>query len=328
MSEYIQPLAQLNKAINHQANCEAAKADMKSYLLALDGSRESLLAAELAWKLAAANDAKVLAQTVIDSQSIWQFIGRDLPGIIGNGPYLAAHEAVHNALKNVSAALLEAYDARARGHKVESESVLDEGITLDQIAKRANENVLVIMGHRRGRQSSERGGTWHYSLAEHLVYICPKPLLIVQDECQLWKTARLIVSEETYDAGSLAGFLDFAKALKMQPEIYCIAPEESITKFIALVKNGVAGSEHVRLISPDSEDGDPTWECATDVPLSTLLVVVTQETEQGRMTCAGTDLGHFVHTMRFPAVVILPENQKASKPAASTSRAQSLSKKG
>lgn len=299
---------------------------MKSYLIALDGSRESLLAAEIAWKLAEVNDAKVLAQTVVDTQSLWQVIGKDLPGIIGNGPYLAAHEAINTALRNISGTLLEAYDARARGHKAISESVLDEGITLDQITKRAKDHAFVIMGHRRGRQTNERGGTWHYSLAEHLAYVCPKPLLIVQEECEPWKSARFVVSEDTYDASALKIFLEFAKALNMKEEIYCIALEENIGKFIELVKKDLPSSNQVRLLAPDADEGDPAWECATDVSAKTLLVIATKGTDSARQTCAGTDLGAFVHNMRFPAVVILPESQKAGASTESRSRAQ-LSKK-
>jgi nucleotide-binding universal stress UspA family protein len=301
---------------------------MKSYLLALDGSKESLIAAELAWKLAAANDAKVLAQTVVDSQLLWRFIGNDVPGIIGTGPYMAAHETIHAAMKNVQETLLEAYDARARGHKVASESVLDEGITLDEITKRAKDHTFVIMGHRRGHESEERAGTWHYSLAERLACVCPKPLLIVQEQCEPWKAARLIVSEETYETANVAAFLEFAQALKLKPEIYCMASEESISKFTNMIKKSIPASENVRILSSDPQDGDPAWESATDVPLSTLLVLSTQASKRGRITCADTDPGSFIHQMRFPALVILPESKGVAGSLSADNRAKSLSKKG
>jgi nucleotide-binding universal stress UspA family protein len=298
---------------------------MKSYLLALDGSRESLLAAELAWQLAESNKAKVVAQTVVDSQSLWVFIGKDLPGIIGNGPYLAAHEAIYSALKMVSDTLLLAYEARAQGHNVECETVLDEGNTLDEITKRAKQNALVIMGHRRERD--EHPGLPRYSLAQHLAYVCPTPLLIVQDPCEKWKTARLIVNENTFDVSTLNAFLEFAKALNLSQEIYCIATEESAAKFIAKVRSMIPTSEKVHVLSSEWEEGDPAWECATDVPASTLLVVATQDSKEGRKTCAGTDPGSFIHCLTLPAAVILPESKAVTESLSVVGQTKSSSKK-
>lgn len=302
---------------------------MKSYLLALDGSEESLFAAELAWQLAETNHAKVVAQTVVDSQSLWQLVGKERPGIIGNGPYLAAHEAIHAALKNVSETLLAAYEARARGHDIESECVLDEGNILHEIVKRAQDHVVVIIGHRRGHEAQISGDkSWfpHYSLAEHLVYQCPKPLLIVQGKCAPWKTARLIVSRNTYDSSRLTTFFEFTKTLKLAQEIFCIAPEDSIDKFAADVRRSLPSGEEVHIMCHDQEQGDPAWECATDVPTSTLLVVATQETKDGRQTSAGTDPGSFIHKLRLPAVVVLPA-PRAETLSSPSKQSRSLSKK-
>ena len=107
-----------------------------------------MFAAEIAWRLAEAHSGKVLAQTVVDSQAVWQIVGKDLPGIIGNSPYIAAQETIHAALKNVAETLLTAYEARAQGKNIDSEVILDEGNVVKEIIKRAAAHDLVITGHR------------------------------------------------------------------------------------------------------------------------------------------------------------------------------------
>lgn len=312
-------------------SCEAEQMSMKSYLLALDGSQESLFAAELAWQLASANQAKVLAQTVVDSQSLWQHVGKDSPGIIGSGPYLAAYEVIQKALTAVAETLLNAYEARARGHNIESDCVIDEGNMIDQIVKRAKEHLVVVIGHRRFHNAEQKKASkyWfqHYSLAEHLAYECPKPLLIVQEKCAPWKTARLVISNDTFDSSALTIFFEFANALKLAQEIFCVAPEELIGQFIAEVRACIPANQQVQVMCQDQGETDPTWDCATDVPKSTLLVVATKKTTEGRMTCADTDPGTFVHELRWPAVVILPEVRTRELAPAAT-KASSLSKKG
>ena len=51
----------------------------KSFLLALDGSQEALFAADVAAALAKSKGARLTAQTVVDSQSVWEIVGRRLP---------------------------------------------------------------------------------------------------------------------------------------------------------------------------------------------------------------------------------------------------------
>lgn len=302
---------------------------MKSYLLALDGSQESMFAAELAWQLALANRAKVLAQTVVDSQSLWQHVGKDSPGIVGSGPYLAAHEVIHAALKSVAETLVNAYEARARGQKIESECVIDEGNIVDQIVKRAKEHPIVVLGHRRTRGTEQKRANryWfqHYSLAEHLAYECPKPMLIVQERCTPWKAARLVISNDTFDTTALSIFVEIANSLKLAQEVFCIAPEAEIDQFTRDVRARIPANQQVRVMCQDQGETDPTWDCATDVPTNTLLVVATKETRDGRMTCAGTDPGTFIHELRWPAVVILPEPLTRELAAAAT-KGSTLSK--
>lgn len=297
------------------AQCEAKQVSKKSFLLALDGSQEAMYAAEIAWQLAELENGKVVAQTVVDSQAIWQYVGKDLPGIIGNSPYLAAYEAINSALRSVAETLLKAYDSRAQGHKIESETVLDEGNTVAQIVKRAAEHSLVVIGHRGyHRNESERQDPLyfpHYSLAEHLAYYCPKPLLIIQDKPQQWKIARLVVSSTTYDNDCLNFFLNLTKTLKLSREIFCIDEVESCDKFVTEMRKSIPASENVHVKTKPEEEGDSPWECAVDVPATTLLIVTTQVSDEGRKNCEGKDLGDTLAKVRLPALLILPEQVKA-----------------
>jgi nucleotide-binding universal stress UspA family protein len=305
------------------------KVSKKSFLLALDGSQEAMFAAEIAWRLAEAHSGKVLAQTVVDSQAVWQIVGKDLPGIIGNSPYIAAQETIHAALKNVAETLLTAYEARAQGKNIDSEVILDEGNVVKEIIKRAAAHDLVITGHRgllrRERDKHEDFYFSPYSLAEHLAYSCPKPLLIIQDKPTSWKTARLVVSETTYSPEYLEFFLDLVKPFKVPYEIFCVGDDSTIDKFAASVRKSIPAAETVRVLSEPSEEGDLSWEYAADVPASTLIMVTTEAKDEGRQICGGADTAYYLRRMRQPALVILPA-KSAAKTAAPSGGAQSHSR--
>ena len=285
----------------------------ESYLLALDGSKESLAAANMAWKLARARDAKLVALSVVDNQAIWDLLGEGLPGFIGSGPYIAAYETMQKALKSVSETLLVAFASRSQNDQIKTECLINEGDLLRQVFERAKEHDLVIMG-RRFRHPSTATQDLHSfirtSLSKRLAKICPCPLLIIPSE-SVWGKARLIISDQTFSADTLIKFLAFTDTLEIEREVFCTGAENGIDKLMQKVKDIVPHSVTVRC--HDTTDGEESFSVAIDVTPTTLLVASTQQSIEGRATCSGIELQEFLSAVPHVAVLVLPPSLTAEQ---------------
>lgn len=278
----------------------------KSYLLALDGSKESLAAANIACKIAPAQDAKLIALSVVDNQAVWDLLGPGLPGFIGSGPYIAAFETIQKALQSVSETLLTAFEAKAQIGKITTECLINEGDLLRQVLERSKGQDLVVMGRRNNHASTaaqELHSFIRTSLSKRLARVISCPLLIVPSE-RVWTKARLILSDETYSADVLFRFLSFTDPLALEREIFCIGPEESIVKLIQKVKSIIPHT--VKILSHDATDGDEPLNVAADVSATTLLVVTTMQSVEGRETCSGSSIQEFLTAIARIPVLILP----------------------
>jgi nucleotide-binding universal stress UspA family protein len=277
----------------------------KSYLLALDGSRESLLAANVAWRLAQSNQADLTALSVVDSQAVWDLLGAGTPGFIGSGPYIEAYGKIQAILRSISETLLMSFAARSQTNQIKTECLIEAGPLLNQVFERAREHDLIIMGHRHHlRAESERLHTFiRTSLSKRLALICPCPLLVVSSEA-IWSTARLVVTNETSSMKLLTSFLELTSNMAGKREIFCIAPEASLDKFLKTIKEIVPKDVSVR--SNDLLEGDDSFNVAIDVPADTLLVISTRQSIEGRVTCSGVDLWTFLSEVKAISVLLLP----------------------
>jgi nucleotide-binding universal stress UspA family protein len=284
----------------------------KSILLAVNGSRESLFAAEAAWSMAQMLDAKVTAQTVIDIQALWQLIGPDLPGIIGSGPYIAAHDAIDNSLKSIAQTLKEAYDERAEGYEIDSEFVIDEGNTVSEIFKRAKQSDLVVVGHRSNTpytNDADRKHLARYSLAELLSSECPCPLLIVQDRTNPWTKARLVIGNRLYDEETIASFLDMVWSLGLLCEISYAGRKSEIEEILSKMEKKRLREGSLQVVIDQVERVDDAWRQAWSVSNDTLLVVPTDTAVSGERQCAGDDVNEFVRNLNSACALILPPHK-------------------
>ena len=278
----------------------------ESYLLTLDGSRESLAAANMAWNLAQKRDASLVALSVVDDQAIWDLLGAGLPGFIGSGPYIAAYEVIQKALRSVSETLLVSFASRSPNDQIKTECIINEGNLLGQVFERAKEHTLVIMGQRYSHPRMTTPNFHSFirtSLSKRLAGVCPCPLLIIPSQSR-WLKARLIISDQTFSADSLISFLSFADTLEAQQEVFCTGAEDCIDKLKQKVTDIVPHS--VSVLCHDTTDGEESFSVAVDVDQSTLLVVSTQTSIEGRSTCSGLEIQEFLSAVPHVAVLVLP----------------------
>ncbi len=326
----------------------------KSILLAINGSEESLHAAELAWALARSLPATLKAQTVIETRALWRLMEQGRPGLIGSSPYIAAYQAACSAMRSVAEGLSTSYEARVGSAGVDSEFLIDEGDTVDEICRRAEENDLVIVGRRRSSTAAEQpehvekvqhigqvGQLGHigyveyiehighvdplrlprFSVTERLIYSCPRPLLVVQDRCQLWKTIRYVISDASYNPESLQSFLKFTEEWFSVPrEILCVATKKTLEELLLKVKLELASSKGVTVKGHGCSMLEPAWWSGIDVVADTLAVTALGYNEGGSKHCLGIDPAIFVRAMKSSALLFLPAETQTNAVAAPATR--------
>lgn len=186
-----------------------------SYLLAIDGSQESCSAAHFAWDLANQTDSSVVAQHVVDTKAIWRFLSYDLAGFIGSGPYMEAKERITETLHSIAEALMLSYGSQVGGRSPEFETHIDDGEPADEIARRALDHDLVIIGYHGRRFAARRP-----RLFEKLAEICPCPVLVVRDVSKRWSKIQVLITNDIADLKTICHIYQLGTMLGLPAEVY------------------------------------------------------------------------------------------------------------
>ncbi|MDR3615848.1 MAG: universal stress protein [Candidatus Obscuribacterales bacterium] len=274
----------------------------RNYLLALDGSRESLSATNIALSLSEYEHAKLTAISVIDTKSIWALLECGAPGLIGSGPYVNAFEQIKASLRSISEALLSSFETRAQASQTAPECTIVEGDPVHEIFERSSNYNLIITGRRHNLHGHSKNGSYYRSsLTKRLAAVCACPLLIVASEKNIQK-ARLIVDVATFNAELMAEFCSLAKSAKLLPEIFCVGEDLNVDNLVRGVKKVVDST--VKVLCSDGTDGDEPFAVAVDVSADTVLVIPTAQTLEGRVTSGGM-LVHDLFGITSPASILL-----------------------
>ncbi len=196
----------------------------RSYLLAIDGSQASRSAAHFAWALARQNDSRVVAQHVVDTSEIWSFLSYDLAGFIGSGLYMDARERITQIMYSIAEALMLSYGSQAEGQSLDFENYIDEGEPASEIARRAVDHDLVILGfHNRGSTSRQK------SLFEELAKGCPCPVLVVRDVVKQWSKMQIFVSRDMVGANTIDSICQMGESFGLPLEILLDSRDNTLT---------------------------------------------------------------------------------------------------
>lgn len=189
--------------------------DGASFLLPIDGSEESLSAAQFAWELAQKSGAKVAAQHVIDTTAIWRFLKYDRAGFVGSGVYIDAREQIAGSMRTLAESLMLSYSTQSAGRAIVSETYIDEGDPATEIAARATEHDLVIVGCHSRRYAPRR-----QRLYEKLAAICPCPILVVRKTPHSWSRMQVMVTDDIAKAESYSSIYQIGTLLGLPTEVY------------------------------------------------------------------------------------------------------------
>jgi nucleotide-binding universal stress UspA family protein len=156
----------------------------KNILVALDGSKNSQIAAEYGFWLASNLGAKLAGQHVVDPRLVDLFIEPQFAQELGYQEFTDASDKVFSALRKIGNVILEMFATEAIGRGLRTTVFLDEGAIVNEILKYASEFDLLIVGHRGKEQPKLPSQLMLGSVAERVVIGAPVPVLVTVQPVQ------------------------------------------------------------------------------------------------------------------------------------------------
>ncbi|HIA51519.1 MAG TPA: universal stress protein [Candidatus Melainabacteria bacterium] len=298
-----------------------------SILVAISGSEQSRNAAEMAWKLGAKIKAKVTAEHIVDSRTVWELLRNDKPGFVGSGPYIAAYEAVISQLNSLANKLSLEYEALASGQGIQGECLIKEGNPVAILCKDARDFDLLVIGHQpTGVRliDQEHSHYIRYSVAEGVSHHSTVPVLIVQSKPIAWETMAIVSEIDHINYMYLKSCLKLAKLLGLKPtlefwgtgtreekpehlkkNLLQMLPEAKDINFEFEYYGGRAATERKDLFQ-GSESSQ-----AVEIRQDALFVLPTRGLAQDRITVFGMQPESFIRSLVLPCLLLWPEDNKA-----------------
>lgn len=286
-----------------------------SILLPINGSRESMCAMELAWKLGERLKMAVNAQHVINTRGALEVLGLATPGIIGSGPYVGAYESLCNSMSDIASKLEDSYIARKEGRNVTGSWFVDEGEPADAITNRGTEHDLLVLGYRpSGEPPVLKHQTIRLALAEILAQRSPSPVIVVQKPFTAISELAMIGAMDHVNTKWIRNCIRLARALKADCSLTILAGgghEEPLTEFVRDLKEANPDFQELKMRMV-CRDGSPA-ELA-DHHLRGLLgqtgclpVISTVDVGERRITSFGETPSDLLRRLSFDALLIWPE---------------------
>lgn len=302
----------------------------KSILLALSGSKQSRQAAEVCWRLSTSLDASITAHHVIDSHSAWEFLGHDSPGYLDAAKYLEAYQGLLSSLFVLGEELSAAYAREAKRLGVDDICIVDEGNPITEICRRAANHKMVVIGHKKYSGKQPRSQFQRQSIAEALAHDCPRPLLVVQEECKNWTSLSIMISLDHINEIFINSCLEMSATLKIEPVLVCLTGGVNEEEHHDLVRDLRAANPNLQNVhialtpakqeidiqiehwfAPPGKSHDKSlWE-------NTLMVVPTRMAAGERITVLDSSPSMFLRYLTMPSILLWPEefvyNQNQTK---------------
>jgi nucleotide-binding universal stress UspA family protein len=293
----------------------------KSILLALSGSQQSRFATEVCWNLSKRLGVSITAHHIIDTHSAWEFLGQENPGFLKSPAYLQAYHELVSSLFTLGKSLGAAYASEAKELGVDDVCIIDEGNPITEICARSANHSMVVIGHKKSKSKLDpRSQFQRLSVAESLATDCPRPLLVVQDDCPSWTSLSIMISLDHINELFINSCLDMAQALGLPATLLCLtggAHEESPADFVANMR---AANQRLRelpiTLAPAQQNIDVNllkWFAPPDRPFdpelwnNTLIVIPTRMVAGERITVVDSSPSQFVRHLVMPSILMWPE---------------------
>lgn len=292
--------------------------NLNSVLLAISPSAKSLHAAESCWRLCADSNASLTALHVVDEEGAWEFLGYDEPGFLGSGLQVEVYENLIGAMRDMGRKLSDVYESLAASKLPGSELQTISGNPVTEILSRESTHDLIVVGHRRS-ELDRKPSSKRFSVAETLANCVSRPLIIVQDQCPVWKKLKVVVPVSLAGAPFMNDCLDFAQAAGLQAEVLGLVMGDSFNDGdpIEVLRNANPRFASIKLtvqhIPSDivNEGSWGWWAAQSSVEVEdrshTLEVIPTRFHNGERTTVFGSSAAFFIQHLGASAIMLWPE---------------------
>jgi len=193
-------------------------------VVGFDGSKSSFVAANYAFDLGAKFGIPVIGIYVIDKRLLDETLLEDLAGILGFTFYLGISQRVKEALEKKADVLFQEFAelGRQKGAKVSLVQV--EGIPYEEIAKEADPEDLIFIGHKGSELIK---GFMIGSTAERVIRKAPCPVFVARDNYKPIKRVGIAFDGSEVAKKALKVGSNLAKGYGASLEVIFVEPSEN-----------------------------------------------------------------------------------------------------
>jgi nucleotide-binding universal stress UspA family protein len=267
---------------------------------------------------------------VVDSEAAWEMLAGDGVGFLKKETSRQSYDVLVQLMKCMAIDMMDAFEELSDQVQVESKTLVAEGSPVAEICAESLSHDLVVIGHRpkqlHGRSIGRKLISFA-SFAEHLANECPRPLLVIQDECPAWRKLLIAVSTDHINECYIDSCLKVANELSVQPELFVIRigeSEESSNHLVEDLQETLPALReitiHTRVMSHRVRNEDDTLSLIMDatsleneVPADVLVVIPTRSTGGERLTIFGNTADTFIADLKAPAIMLWPEEFVATQ---------------
>ncbi|MBX3149728.1 universal stress protein [Candidatus Obscuribacterales bacterium] len=207
----------------------------ENILVAIDGSKNSQIAAEYGFWIANKLDASVTGQHVVDPRLVDLFIEPEFAEELGMDVSVDTSERVCKALKKIGKVILDRFETEAKHRNFDVKVNLSEGYIVEEILRYSQQFDLLVVGHRGRGDRELPAHALLGSVAERIVLGSQLPVLIAVQPID--RIEEILVAFDGSEAakGALLMAENFAKNvnLKLKAVVVCDDDTESGARAIA-----------------------------------------------------------------------------------------------
>jgi nucleotide-binding universal stress UspA family protein len=201
---------------------------IKKAIVALDGSRHSLAAAEYTFYIAEKIIMRVVGIHVVDVVALEGSFLHDLAGSLGFEPFQNFSVEMKSVLEENGHAILSDFKGRSVKARIEVDTKLLSGIVANEIAKEAKLADLVIVGRRGINAKFEHGMLG--SVTEGLIRKSPSAVFIVPSEFREIKNPLLAYDGGEHSIKLLQSAVELLKPLRLPLTIISVADDKEASE--------------------------------------------------------------------------------------------------
>jgi nucleotide-binding universal stress UspA family protein len=210
----------------------------ENILVAIDGSKNSQIAAEYSFWIANKLDATVTGQHVVDPRLVDLFIEPEFAEELGMDVTVDTSERVCKALKKIGRIILDRFETEAKRRNFEAKVHLSEGYIVEEILRYSQQFDLLVVGHRGRGERELPAHTLLGSVAERIVLGSTLPVLIAVQPID--KIDEILVAFDGSEAakGALLMAENFAKNVNLKLKAVVVCSDDTETGAHAIAEQG------------------------------------------------------------------------------------------